>query len=90
MFASSAIYRRDIFQEKMEIEIFLMYYITMLPKLILQNLRFNLCMHGQEIFQVLTDFNHSDLGLCTGYIAPFSVYSSRIKLVGYSVPKIAP
>ena len=25
-------------------------------------------MHGQEIFQVFTDLNHSDLGLCTGYI----------------------
>ena len=24
-------------------------------------------MHGQEIFQVFTDLNHSDLGLCTGY-----------------------
>ena len=25
-------------------------------------------MHGQEIFQVFTDLNHSDLGLCTGYV----------------------
>ena len=25
-------------------------------------------MHGQEIFQVFTDLNHSDLGLCTGWI----------------------
>ena len=24
-------------------------------------------MYGQEIFQVLKDLNHSDLGLCTGY-----------------------
>ena len=44
MFASGAIYRRDIIQEKMEIENFLMYYILMLHKLILENLRFNLCM----------------------------------------------
>ena len=27
-------------------------------------------MHGQEIFQVFTDLNHSDLGLCTGYTRP--------------------
>ena len=40
MFASSAIYRRDILQEK----ILLMYYIIILHKLILENLRFNLCM----------------------------------------------
>ena len=24
-------------------------------------------MHRQEIFQVFTDLNHYDLGLCTGY-----------------------
>ena len=24
-------------------------------------------MHGQEIFQVFTDINHSDLDLCTGW-----------------------
>ena len=44
MFASSAIYRRDILQEKMEIENFLDVYIIMLHKLILQNLTFNLCV----------------------------------------------
>ena len=47
MFASSAIYRGDILQEKMEIENFLdvlLYYIIMLHKLILENFRFNLCM----------------------------------------------
>ena len=52
MFASSAIYRRDILQEKMEIEIIGMeiemeievVYIIMLHKLNLENLRFNLCM----------------------------------------------
>ena len=27
-------------------------------------------MHGQEIFQVFTDLNHSDLGLCTGKFLP--------------------
>ena len=30
-------------------------------------------MHGQEIFQVFTDLNHSDLGLCTGQIGKFVV-----------------
>ena len=44
MFASSAIYRRDILQEKMEIENFLDVYIITLHKLILENLRFNLRM----------------------------------------------
>ena len=45
MFASSAIYRRDILQEKWKLKIFLMYFIIMLlHKGILQNLTFNLCM----------------------------------------------
>ena len=42
MFASSAIYRRVILQEKMEIEN--VQSIIMLHKLILQNFTFNLCM----------------------------------------------
>ena len=66
MFASSAIYRRAILQEKMEIENFLDVYIIMLHKLILQNLTFNLCM--DKNFKVFTDLNHSDLGMCTGYL----------------------
>ena len=45
MFASSAIYRRDILQEKMEIENLLdVLYYTILHNLVLENLRFNLCM----------------------------------------------
>ena len=44
MFASSAIYRRDILQEKMEIENFLDVLYYNVHKLILQNLTFNLCM----------------------------------------------
>ena len=30
-------------------------------------------MHGQEIFQIFTDLNHSDLGQCTGQIGKFVV-----------------
>ena len=62
MFASSAIYRRDILQEKMEIENFL--DVIMLHKLILQNLTFNLCMDKKSF--TYSHLNHSDLGLCTG------------------------
>ena len=32
-------------------------------------------MHGQEIFQVFTDLNHSDLGLCTGQGVTEALYN---------------
>ena len=36
-------------------------------------------MHGQEIFQVFTDLNHSDLGLCTGYKSANKLSASCVR-----------
>ena len=45
-------------------------------------------MNGQEIFQLFTDLNHYELGLCTDYICIDMIYIQQSELLIPIVVKI--